>query len=358
MKIRNLVLSGLLSISLLAGCAEEMTASAEGIVTKVLESEKEAGPYYGKGSIKTYEGKEIQNEIALEEFVNADGTIKVITTDLQSKANAYSLNDGDKIISYDESNNTAYQFNISGEELPASMTQKEQLTRLLEGIKDTHSYELAGEEKILGFDTYHLKLKAKEKDGILGDMDLWIEEKSWFIMKSIIDSGDIRTETVYEEIDFSPKFEKDTFSLDLPEDVEIKEMEEEIKLETGTIEEAEKKLGEPFLIFAEEDIQLGKVEWDELKGIVNRTELSLNYQKDDVHAFTYAVFKTPEDKGTELKSSDYKVRGQKTEYWKEINALTWDEEGLRYTIIIENPDLEVEEVIALTENMRLSSEKE
>lgn len=359
MKLRELVLAGFLSLSLLTGCTGNMTASADEIVTKVLENGKDMQSYYGKSVMKIYEGEELQNEIEIEEFVNAEGKRKVITTDLNNEnARSYTLNDGEKVITYDENENVAFQFDISGEAMPTSMTQKEQLVLMLENVKQTHTQELVGEEKILDFDTQHIKLKAKEKDGIIGDIELWVEEKSWFIVKFNFDSGDLRTEQMYEEIDFSPKFEKDTFTLDLPADVEIKEMEEDLIPETGTLEEAEKMLGEPFLVFSGEAVELDKVEWDELKGIVNRTELTLSYKVNAVLAFTVSVFKTPEEKGTELKESEYKVRGQKTEYWKEINALTWDENGLRYSIIIEDPNLTPEEVIALTENMKLSSEME
>jgi outer membrane lipoprotein-sorting protein len=343
---------------MLTGCTESMTASAEEIVTQVLESGDEFKPYYGKALLKTYEGEKETGKAAIEEFVNAEGMRKIITTDLSNKgAAAYALNDGKKITSYEEGSDVAYQLDISNEKLPASMTQKEQLTALLEGIKDTHTYELAGEEKILGMDTYHLKIKAKEKGAIIGDMELWVDQKSWLILKSIVYSGDVRSEMVYEEITFSPKFEKDTFTLDLPANAEIKNMEDEFKLETGTVEDAEKMLGEPFLVFDEKDVQLDKVEWQELKGEINRTELSLQYKKDGAPAFTYSVFKKPVGGDIELKGSDYKVRGQMAEYWKEINSITWDENGLRYSIIIEHPEFKMEEVIKMAENMKLSSEE-
>ncbi len=359
MKIRNLIAGGLLSISLLTGCTGEMSASAEEVVNQVLESGKKTEQaYYGKAVMKSYEGKVLQDDMAIEEFVKADGTRKVITTDLMNKdISAYALNDGEKLITYEKGSDTAYQIDLPEAVQSSSMTQKEQLTAMLEGIKDTHSYELAGEEKILGFDTYHLKVKANEKGGILGDMEFWIDQKSWFILKSIVSAGDIRSEIIYEEIDFSPEFEKDTFTLDLPADVDIKTMEDEFKSETGTIEDAEKALGEPFLVFDEKDVQLENVAWDVLNGEINRTELNLQYQKDGIHAFSYAVFVTPEGEDAKLQESEYKIRGQITEYWKEINAISWDENGMRYSIIIENPDLTADEVITLAENMKLSSEK-
>nr|WP_295970319.1 hypothetical protein [uncultured Bacillus sp.] len=356
MKIRNLFISGLISFSLLAGCSEGMTASAEEIVSQVLEGKKELEAYHGKAILKTYEGEEKSGELVIEEFVNKKGEKKVITTDLNNKnAVAYALNDGEKLISYEQGSEAAYQMDISDIEMPSSITQKEQLTKLFEGIKNTHTIEVVGEEKILGYDTYHLKATVKSKDTILGDMEFWIDQKNWFILKSIVYSGDTRSEMAYEEIEFSPKFEKDSFILNLPDDVEVKNMEDEFKLETGTLKDAEMKLGQPFLVFDEQDVQLEKVEWQELKGEINRTELSLQYQKNDVHAFTLSVFQTPEGEDAGIKESDYQVRGQLAEYWKEINSITWDENGLRYSIIVENPDLTVEEVIRMAENMKLST---
>ena len=121
------------------------------------------------------------------------------------------------------------------------------------------------------------------------------------------------------------------------------------------MEEAETALEKPFLVMNEEDVTIENIELDELAGEINRTEITLYYINQDLPAFTLSVFPTPEEAGMELASSDLQVRGQNAEYMKEIKALAWDEDGLRYNIIISHPDLEIEDVLKMTENMKLSS---
>jgi len=355
-KVKKLVYGVVVSLTLLAGCSGEMAASSsEEIISNVLDSEKKFEPYYAKAVMKHYEGKELMGEIDIEEFAGTNGKRKIITNDkLKDNAAGYAVNDGEKILSYEEGSDVAYQMDISKEELPSTMTQKEQLTMLLEGIKETHDVEMAGEEKILGFDTYHLKVKAKSKDAILGDMEYWVDQKTWFVLKSITTTGDIRSEMEYTEIQFSPDFTDDTFTLELPENVAMKNMEDEFQSQTGTVEEAVKAFGKSFLLLAEKDAEIEHIEWYELKGEINRTEVTVYYKKDGIPSLMLSVFPTPEEPGMEIKESEVKVRGQNTEIMKEINSISWDENGIRYSIIIQHPDLTVEEAIALTENMIMS----
>ncbi len=342
-------------MTLLAGCSGEMAASSEDIIANVLDSENKFEAYYGKAVMKHYEGKELMGEMELEEFAGKDGKRKIITTDkLKGDATAYSVNDGKEILSYEEGSDVAHRLDLVMDENTATMTQKEQLTMLFDGIKETHTIEIAEEKKILDFDTYHLKATAKSKDAILGDMEFWVDQKTWFVLKSITIAGDIRSEIEYTEIQFSPNFTEETFTLDLPENVEVKDLESEFQSQTGSVEEAAKALGEPFLLFHDSAAELESVEWYELKGEINRTEVNILYKKENIPSFMLTVFPTPEEPGMEIQEGDYKVRGQNAEYMKEIKSISWDENGLRYSIMIQHPDLTIEEVVQLAENMELS----
>ena len=155
-------------------------------------------------------------------------------------------------------------------------------------------------------------------------------------------------------MDYSPDFTEDTFSLDLPNDVKIEKYEEPPAV---SVEEAEQALGRPFLIMKEiEDYIVDKVEVNELGGEIDRTEITINYKKGDYQAFSLSVFPQPEGKDMAIQESELKVRGQNAEKWEEIDSVSWDEDGLRYTIVLMHPDLKLEEVIEMTDHMVVSAE--
>ncbi|QGS68244.1 hypothetical protein CV093_05335 [Oceanobacillus sp. 143] len=72
--------------------------------------------------------------------------------------------------------------------------------------------------------------------------------------------------------------------------------------------------------------------------------------------FFLSIFPTPAEEDMEIKPGEMKVRDNNAEYEEQINSIMWDEDGLRYSIIITNPDITIEEVIELTEKMVLSSD--
>lgn len=338
----------------IAGCSQKMAASSEEIIGNILESNEETKGFYGKGELKTYEGDELIEQMTIEEFADEQGRRKV--TAKREGEESTTVNDGEKILTYEKGSDVAYMMDLGNEEFVSGMSQKEQIIAMIEMINDSHTLEIAGEEKILDYDTYHLKGKAKSEDSIFGDIELWVEQKTWTVLKSVFYSGETKSEFAYTEINFSPKFEENTFALDLPETVEIKKMDEEFAPAEGSIEEAEEALGRPFLIFDGVG-EIENVEMSELGGELNRTEIAVMYQIDGVRAFSLSVFPTPEGKGMELEKSGYKVRGKDAEYWEEINAIAWDEDGLRYSVLIEHPDLSLDEVLGYIEKMKLSSEQ-
>ncbi|WP_042357665.1 LolA family protein [Bacillus rubiinfantis] len=329
--------------------------SAEEIMSKVLAEKDDSNSYYAEGIMKvTSNGKTTEN-ISFKEYAGDNGKRKMVSTDLlRQNHQAYAVNDGKQLISFETGSKKAYSMDLTDQEIP-TMTHKEQMMTMLEAMKDTHSKKVSGEERVNGFDTYHLKLTAKEKDNLLGDMELWIDQKTWFMVKLTSHVGDEKTEMEYKKIDFSPKFSANTFKLKLPESVKLTPMESEIGTKTGSLADAEKALGKPFLIF--KDLTVDKVEIDELKGEVNRTEITVNYMEQNIPALTVSIFPTPEGKGMAIKKGKWTVRGQNAEYEKTINGLMWDEEGLRYSLMILNPDLKMEKVIKMAEQMKLSSEK-
>ena len=357
MNLQKIILILFVSVGiLLTGCSEESTLRTDEIIEKVLAEDQNFQSYYAEAELKTYENNELIEHSIMEEKRSGE-KVKVIMKNVQTGGEEILINDGKTMTAYDKIENKAMIVNdIETLEIP-NRSPKENVITLLENLKGSHEYEYLGEEKVNDFHTHHIKLKAKEKNSLYGEIELWIDKKTWFIVKSINTSGSIRMESVYSIIDTTPKFSDNTFIISLPDDVKIMNLEAELNETEGTIEEAEEKLGQSFLVLNEENVKLDKVDITKRGGDINQSEITLTYiYEDDISEISLSIFPTPEEDEYAI-NHNMKIRGQNAEYMKEINAYTWDEEGLRYTLIIEEigSTFSEEKVIKLTEGMVKSS---
>ncbi len=342
---------------LMAGCTENMKVSAEEIMHQAIEAEKDVTDHIGISEMKMYTGEELVDHMVIEMHVS-DNKNKVFVTDKILGHEVESLNDGDTILIYDKGNQEAYELTMDELDNFPSLNPKEQFIIMMDSMKETHTYELIGEEEILGRKTYHIQLKPNEANSLMGDTDIWVDKKTWFIMKYVSETGDMRTELTYTEIDFSPEIPDDTFTIDIPDDIKIsnlKEMEEEFGPETVTLEESAEALGQPFLIFSEEDADLVDIQMYDFTQEFDRYEFELTFHsKDGVPLVNLSVFPTPDD--MPIYGQDETIRGNPAEYEEVINGYLWDEDGIRYSLLPAHPDLTKEEIIELTENMVLVPE--
>ncbi|WP_020614961.1 LolA family protein [Paenibacillus daejeonensis] len=348
LKINHLFIVPLAVATLLTGCSNSLTASSEEIISHVMQSEDQTTSYQGKGEMKVYLNDELTEHSTFEEYVEFGGQRKIVMTDHMNDDQVhYSVRESDRVLLYEEGADTAQSIDLAGMEEVGNQTQKEMLTGILERIKDTHSYEVAGEEDILGGKAYHLKVTADKNDSLFGDMEFWVDQETWFIVKAISSTGDFRSETTYSELTFNPDFSDDVFSLDLPEGVEIVALEDQFPTYSGTVQEAAEALGQPFLIFDAAQAEQ-EAEWYVFEGELSRTEINIPYLEDGVPMMTLTVFETPE--GAEL-NGNMTVRGVDAQYMEMIRHISWDENGLRYGILIDHPDLTPEDAIEKAEHM-------
>lgn len=355
MKTVNKLIIFVILLFFLTGCSIPMNHSADEIITNMIESNDEIYKYYAEGKIVIYEGDDVKEESNFKEFVNDDGRRKIEIKDVVNNNYNVTVRMEKEIITYDENSNTAIKIDFEAHEDSHSLTQREQITNLLQITKETHEQKVVGEEKINGFDTFHLVLTAKDNNSLLGNLEFWVDKKTWFIIKSKNVFGDSRTETKYTKIDFDPSFSDETFTIVLPEDVKIESVGDSLLAEKGDIKDAEKLLGQSFYMFNDDDLVLNHIEISESK---LHDEVALNYSKDGLPAVTLSIFSTPEGKGMEIVSGEFTIRGVPAEYdiISETQFFLWDEEGLRYSLIVENPEITEEQIIELTETMILSSE--
>ncbi|MEI3603526.1 hypothetical protein SPD79_16610 [Oceanobacillus sp. SE10311] len=352
---RYLILLSVLTL-VLGGCSQNMKVSAEEIIHNAIGSDKDITNYAGVSETKIFEGEELIEHFTMEENVEGQKR-KIISNDKLLGNQSEVLNDGEKMLMYDKENGIAHEMDLSELGGFTTTSPREQFTTVMDIIQDSHTHELVGEEKILGFDTYHIQIEANESGGLIGDMEVWIDKKTWFIVKLISETGDSRTESTYTELDFSPKFTEDVFTIDIPDDVEIETLDGDLGETSVTLEEAKEALGQDFLLFSHDNTELLSVElYDFSGGELDRNEIVMNYgSKEGTPLASLSVFPTPED--MEIEAPNLEIRGNPAEYEEIINGYTWDEDGLRYSLLVEDPSVDEEEILNWTENMVLSSEE-
>ncbi|WP_240421261.1 LolA family protein [Paenibacillus periandrae] len=348
---------GIASLFVVSGCMDPTEATPADIVSKVLESQKKIDSYYAEGTMLVKQ-KGMDTEASVyKEWYDADSKKKRVDIRSSGQETVTSVNDGKQVIVYDRTKDSAFSMNITNDMGITSMTQREQLMNMLRAMQSTHKSEVVGEESILGMNTYHMKVSADSANTMLGDMEFWVDQKTWFILKSIASSGDFTIESTYTKVDFSPKYTDATFRVEIPKHIIIQSLQDINPIREVTLEEGERALGQPFRVLHDKNVTLTKVEMHELQGEMKRTEITTYYARNNEPSFLLSVFKTPKDTSLEGDTGtlSISIRESKGKYLAEIHALVWDEEGLRYSLIAQNPDIPLEEVVERANRMELSS---
>ncbi|MEK4131613.1 outer membrane lipoprotein carrier protein LolA [Solibacillus sp. FSL W8-0474] len=344
--MKRIILSSALILSLsLAACNDQVSYSPQEILETAMQETSELSSYYAEYTVDM--GDEGTGETKHWE---KNGKIRVETTDTNGEEN-FSINDGTSFISYTKSNNTAIVFELGdlGEGFE-KISVKEQALRILEIIKNSHDITVGQDEKIAGHDTYHLIAKAKKPNTLIGDMEIWVDKKTWMTLKSVSKSGGLETTIEFQKFEPNAKIDDALFVADLPEDAIIQEEKVELPKQL-TLEEATEKLGSFLIAPKSTGYTLESIE--DLN-VSQTNEIALRYFKNEEPQFTVSVFKPQAPFGEEEERIE--VRGQEgTKMDMEVfRLLQWDENGLRYNIIFENPALTYEEVLELTEQMELT----
>lgn len=341
--MKKLIYSAAVVLTLsLAACSNEESYSPQEILDQAMQETSELDSFYGEYKMTMDDGTEI-----LSKQWEKNGKTRVEMVDSTGEE-SIAVNDGKTITSYSKTMNEAIIFELGPDmENLVRPTLKEQALRTLEQIKNSHDITIGEEEKIADHETYHLIVKAKKQNTLIGDMEVWVDKKTWMTLNTISVSGDMKITSEFTKFEPNSKIDDSIFILDIPEDANVK-IEPFQPIEQLTEQEAVEKLG-PFLIFSE---SLGyTLEGIEDMGMAETEEIVLTYSKNGEQQFSLSIFKPMESIGEDEEIIE--VRGQKGSKidLETFKLLQWDEEGLRYNIIIENPDLTFEDILELTEQM-------
>ena len=326
----------------LAACSNEENYSPQEILNEAMQETSELDSYYGEYKITMDDGTEI-----LSKQWEKTGKTRVEMVDSTGEE-SITVNDGKTLTSYSKTKKEAMIFEIGQDsEGLVRPTLKEQALLILEQIKNSHDITIGKEEKIAGHETYHLIAKAKKQNTLIGDMEIWVDKKTWMTLKTISASGEMKMTSEFTKFEPNSKIDDSMFIVDIPEDAVV-EVESFQPLEQLTEQEAVEKIG-PFLIFPE---SLGyTLEGIEDMEVTDTGEIALTYSKNGEKQFSLSVIKPLES--IEVEEEVIEVRGQKGSKIDlgSFKTILWDEDGLRYNVIFENPDLTFEEVLQLTEEM-------
>ncbi|TCJ03835.1 outer membrane lipoprotein carrier protein LolA [Cytobacillus praedii] len=341
--------AAVMSISLVACSTEGNEFSPEQVVQNALADNAKMPAYYGESVMKFNDGT---GKMELKEWVSEDGKRRTEAVMPDTGEKSITVNDGNELISFDEAANTAFVIDMKDNTL-MNMSPKEQAEMLLNAIKDTHSIKLVGEEKMIGRDVYHLKAEAKDENTLYGDQEIWVDKENWFVLKSTSASGDIQVSVEYKKIEFNPTLKDSLFTLELPKDVEMKDisaMTEE--KEVQSLEKAVEIMEKPFLYVQEKNgLKIEQMTVMSGGSDVN-PELSLTYFKDNLPYFSLSIFAI-EEENKEFDGEGINIRGlkgDKTEI-KDFRLLNWAEDGFGYSVIISHPELTFEEMNKIIEEM-------
>lgn len=230
-------LVGMVSLSLLMGApaasvfaqekaavtAKQTVISTADVIKEIMQK-KQLPAIYAEGTSIFY-GQGKQDTIYMKRWQDGKtGKVRSETKGPNGKMR-YSVSDGKKMTMYQEGESSALVIDIEGN----AKQDKNEAALLLEGVQKTHTLEFKGEEVVSGRVTYHLTAQPKdEKENtpfLVGDMEFWVDKETGFMMKHMFTIGkDMKGETLFTKVDFSPAFTKETFTLTLPKGIKVNDI--------------------------------------------------------------------------------------------------------------------------------------
>src|SRR5690606_18892187 len=118
---------------------------------------------------------------------------------------------------------------------------------------------------------------------LYGDQELWIDKENWLLLKAKSISGDVQVNMEYTKIDFDMDIDDRQFELDIPDGVEVHDMEDISQQDTEiSLDEIPEKLEQPVLIIPDHDLhQIDKITFYEMDGEFAYQDVTIDYKRND-----------------------------------------------------------------------------
>ena len=339
----------MLALSLAACNTEVGTISPQEVIENVVKENKQPFSYYAESITTLSDGV----SLTMKEWKDATG--KTRTEFLDSFGHeSYSVNDGSTIWTYDYESNEMFKLSLDEyDQESINKSPSEQAKLMLEAIENTHTIEVVGNETLLDREVIHVKATPnKQESNLFGEHELWIDKETWFVLKSSSKIDDSMTTTEYTHFEIDPKFKNNLFVFEMPEGAQMNELSEIV---IHDVKEAAQYLNQPFYYVEEQDnILLNDITVFSMEDIP--AQLTFNYIKNNLPYFSLVVMPV-EEANKEYNGKDgINVRGQEAslEEFGDFRSIMWVQDGIGYSVFIDEADVTTEEVLALIENMKMN----
>lgn len=342
--MKKIIYSATLTLTLMLGaCSATEEFTPQEILNNTMQETSDVDSYYAEYTMDFGDGMTMT---AKQWSKNGKSRVEVEDDNGES---SIAVNDGKQIVSYTSTEQTATAFELNPETEGMMMpTLKEQVINIYNSIKDTHEITIGDEEKVAGHDTYHLIAKSKEKDTLFGDMEFWIDKKTWMPLKTITTGGDVTSTTEYTKYEPNAKVDDAVFNFELPEGVEL--IQQKIELPTNiTLDDAKGMLDGLLVLPESTGYTIDTIE----DMHTDTNEISINYVKDDVLQFSISAFEPTEP----LTDNENPITVRGFEGGTDdlgFRFLQWDENGLRYNVLFENDNISYDDFVKLAEMMEVA----
>lgn len=337
----------LASAIFVSGCSDSRFSSSEDIMEELLQqSEKAQVPnsIYQETVTTNYENDQMVNKETLKYWQDFETGKDRFEFRSDGNPTRYSVFNGQERIVYTEGEEQALIMGPPKNPPTKGVSTIDNLIQMIQSLSSTHEITFAGEEKIEGVDTYHLKLKAKDQNAIVGNQEFWINQETWMLKKAISEIGNKRQETLYTASEANPTVADNFYNFKLPEGV--KRIEDQSGLKIVSLDDIKSFFNQQIFYYP------GTKEIQMLPGEQNDNFISINYTKEGLTYLT--IFMEKAEENEEKIQGDYKIRGNAAQLTKQNGvgySLTWIEDGIKYTIFDAPNVLKKEDILKIAENM-------
>lgn len=358
-KFKLIVMIGVVMVVLFGCSSGESKYSPDQVIKNALEKTSSLESYYAEVDMITKENGEVIEESQMKEWKADDGRARIETENKDGSDQAIAVNDGKTIMTYVVEENQVFQIDGEGILDQPQQSLKEQVQFYLEGTRETHDIKAEGEEEVAGRKAHHFTATPKKDGTLLGEQEIWIDQENWLVLKMILKIGDTEIEMIYKKVDIDPAFSEDIFELDLPDDVEFEDLDSMFDTSEIPLEEVAENVGQPVLYFPEKDgLEILMIEKTELEGELGRTEVQIDYHQDGQPFMSMFVFETPEDVEGDIDFPDegsITIRNVEGSIMDEsvMRLLSWQEDGVSYSVDLQDSDLTFEDVVQMADDMEL-----
>lgn len=360
MRKLTLIAMSALAIILLIGCQSMKQFSPEQVIANALEESSDI-TYYGEIFFTT-NISDNEEELTMKEWRTAEKTRLELTSETESILVVY---DGSAIYMLDEMLEEAVIYNGEASS-EFYLDPREQVELLLETVQDTHKIETVEDETIAGRETIHMKAtKLEGEKSIVGDLEFWIDKEHWVVLKLKSINGEVYYDMEYSKIDFNEKIEDSIFEYEIPEGVEVQEIDSDYDEGVEiSLEEIPAQFEQSVLYIPNDEDQhkIETISLTEIKGNLSYKDVTIDYkQEDGLPLMSLTLMKAGEELTEEEKTmleqigEKVTVRGNEGFFIEEkdvVRSLSWIEDSMSYSIHIIDPNLTLEKVLQWTEKMK------